>query len=224
MGIWGKFWGDFSNKQRQTPTGKNMKKTFMLICILLTAGLLLGQDNVKKDNTLEIGLSNAFYGMGEMVGTGLFVQYSYPLNDHFSLSAGMLSAYANRKETHNIGTLSNNFNHTSSFATNISLRITPFPQVKVLNRFSMNLGGLYHRLIHTWGALDVSSYSGGSYNTISTSYMDEYLWGLIGSANVSIFENDNITSGLSFDLYTSFANNMFNCDGYQIKLFLGVKL
>jgi len=201
-----------------------MKKVFTIIYVLLTASLLLGQENIKKDNTLEVGLSNAFYGMGEMVGTGLFIQYSHALNDHFSLSAGMLSASANRKETHNIGTLSNNFNQTSSFATNISLRITPFPKVKVLNRFSMNLGGLYHRLIHTWGVLDVSSYSGLSYNTIGTSYMDEYLWGLIGSVNVSIFENDKFTSGLSFDLYTSFANNMFNCDGYQIRVFLGVKL
>ena len=201
-----------------------MKKTHIIICILLIGSLLFAQDIIKKDNTLEVGISNAFYGMGEMVGTGIFIQYSHALNDYFSLSSGILSAYANRKQTNNIGSMSNNFGQTSSFATNISLRITPLPRVKILKQFSMNIGGLYHRLVHTWGVLDVSSYTGGSYNTTIASYMDEYLWGLIGSANFSIFENDNITSGLSFDLYTSFANNMLNCDEYQIKLFLGLKL
>lgn len=198
-----------------------MKKHLMMICILLIGSALLGQDNVKKDNILEVGLSATGYCMGGNTGTGIFFQYSHTLNNYFALSTGISSGFSNYIETGYIGSLSNNFSHTSSYAMNLSLRVTPLP--KSVKWFSINVGELYNRMIKTWGAHD-DNQQGLRYNIVTGSHIAEHLFGFIGSVNFTIIDNDKITSGLSYDMHTSFVNGVYTCDAHQIRLFLGLKL
>ena len=198
-----------------------MKKTLVIICILLIGSFVFAQDKLKKDNTLEVGLSVTGHCAGGHTGTGIFLQYSHALNDYFALSGGIMNGYSNYLEAGNIGSLSNNFSHISSYATNLSLRITPLP--KSAKWFSINVGGLYNRYIKTWGAHNDNP-QGDLYSSASTEYLARHLFGFIGSLNFTIIDNDKFTSGLSYDMYTSFVSGIYTCDAHQIRLFLGLKL
>jgi hypothetical protein len=124
-----------------------------------------------------------------------------------------MSAYAHRKSE-------GYFQHASSFAISMSIRITPLP--RSFRRLKVDLGGLYHKFINTHGDINqLTEYK--DYMSHYTTHSKDDLFGLIGSLNFNIIDRKNLEAGLRFDMLTSFTDEYFNCDSMQTGIYIGLK-
>ncbi|MCJ7447199.1 MAG: hypothetical protein MUO72_05885 [Bacteroidales bacterium] len=190
-----------------------MKNATLLIGLFLLYGSLYGQDNINTKNSARFGINRAFFGAGDVIGPGIYGEYSYSLNDYFALTPRIMIAYGNRKGD-------GHYSHASSFGTSLSIRITPLP--RLLSRLKFDFGGLYHRFIDTYGNIGQKDQYGQYFSTY-TYYYVENLFGLIGSLNINVIESKKAEIGLRFDTLTSFTEGYFNCDSWQTGVYVGLK-
>jgi len=190
-----------------------MKKVFLVIGIFLFSIFLYGQEVNNTRNSVRFGINRAFFGSGDIVGPGIYAEYSYSLNNYFAMSPRIMSAYANRNDE-------GNFAHASSFVTSLSIRITPLPNF--FKGLKIDFGGLYHRFINSHGSIEEKD-EYNDYHSNDAIYYKEDLFGLLGSLNINVFENKRLETGLRFDILTSFTEGSFNCDSWQIGTYIGLK-
>ena len=190
-----------------------MKHTLLLTGLILLAAFVNGQGNETSKNSTRFGINRAFFGSGDIAGPAISAEYSYSFNKYFALTPRIMSGFANKLTD-------KNFDHASSFAASLSMRITPLPDI--FRRLKFDVGGLYHQFIKTWGEIGENNQSGAivSYNT---EYSKENLFGLLGSASINVIDKKRIESGLRFEMLTSFTDGYFNCDSWQTGLYIGIK-
>jgi hypothetical protein len=190
-----------------------MKTTTLSLALLLFCGFLYGQEDQTPKNTVRAGINRAFFGYGDITGPGIYCEYSHALNDYFALTPRLMSAYANRISEAN-------YNHASSFGASLAVRITPLPHT--FRRLKIDIGGLYHSFISTYGQVG-ELMQHGVYLSSRTTYKKEDLFGLIGSLSVNVIDTKKIEIGLRFDMMTSFVEEYFNCDSWQTGVYIGFR-
>jgi hypothetical protein len=190
-----------------------MKKLLFAILIIFGTLPIFSQEQSSK-GLLMAGINGAFWGSGDEIGICLTTNYDYSLNRFFAISPRITFGSAS-----SVGY--GNFSHLSSAAISTSLIITPLPAR--FDNIKFEIGALYHRFSNSYGMVgEISEY--GTYNSSSTEFYIEKLWGLIGSVRVNILENDKIVTGVRGDMLTSFTEAYFNCDSVQAGFFFGLKL
>jgi hypothetical protein len=190
-----------------------MKNTTLLLGLLLICGSLYGQDGVKTKNVARFGVNRAFFGSGDIVGTSIYGEYAYSFNEYFAIAPRLMSTNAHRKSE-------GYFQHASSFAISLSIRITPLPHS--FRRLKVDLGGLYNKFINTHGEINEKT-EYASHMSYWTVHSKEDLYGLIGSLNFNIFDTKRVEAGFRFDMLTSFTDIYFNCDSMQAGIYVGLK-
>ena len=144
-----------------------------------------------------------------MVGPALYAEYSYQITPFVAVAPRVLSGMARRERR-------NNFDQISSFATNLSLRITPIP--RYLPWFSLDLGGLYHRFASTYGSANLTFGDGAiGYGQ----HRQEDLLGFIGAVNTDFVHREQWILGTRLELLTSLSGGYLNADSYQLGLYYG---
>lgn len=165
--------------------------------------------SVPSRNAVRVGLNRAFFGSGDVVGPALYAEYSYQATPFLAITPRLISGFAHREQQ-------GNFRHVSSFAANVSVRITPVP--RYLGWFSLDAGGLYHRFASTSGS--VSRVFG--YGSISSGeHYQENLWGFVGAINTDFAQGKQWALGARLELLTSLSEGYLNADSYQLGLYYG---
>ena len=154
-------------------------------------------------NEIRIGINRAFFGSGDVVGPALYAEYSYRFNPYLSVAPRLIGGTAARERP-------NLYNHVSSFAANVSARITPLP--RFLYFLSVDVGGLYHRFASTYGSIN------GIPNDYSE-HRQENLWGFIGAINTEFVSMESYTLGARLELLTNLSGGYLSADSYQIGVF-----
>lgn len=168
---------------------------------------LYGQQNSGKQNSARFGSSFAFFGAGDLYGISIYGEYVCRLSKVLSVSPRIMSGFASRAD----------FDHLSSFAGSVSLGINPFPR----KSFKIDVGGLYHKVINSYGSLGDMQY--GQSEIISGYHSNENLLGFIGSLSGNLYSNKKMELGARFDLLTSLTEGYLNADSWQIGLYIGLK-
>lgn len=189
-----------------------MKKIILLSLLLFVFGISYGQADIKTKHTARFGVNSGFFGSGDIIGPGIYGEYAYALNDYLALSPRVMSAYASKNS-------GGYFDHASSFAISLSMRITPLPDL--FNRLKLDFGGLYHAFTDSWGNLEQRIDE--EYMSSYAIYYQEKLFGLFGSLQVNLIDTKKLESGLRFDMMTSFTEGYFNCDSWQTGIYVGLK-
>ena len=196
--------------------------------VALVIGLnCYGQESLKK-NTLSIGTNVSFYfsepiagldllSFADIYGPSIYGEYTFSLNNNISVSPRISSGYAFKiKPLEEMAQL-------SSFALSTTINVRPFP--KTFKRLKLSLGGLYHK-INQVSLRSLSedylsyapAYSGNSISYNSTK------WGLLGSVQVDIIDNEQYSLGVRYDLFSAFTErNLFEFNSWQIGTYIGVK-
>ena len=141
-------------------------------------------------------------------GPALYAEYSYRFNPYLSVAPRLIGGMATRERP-------DLYNHASSFAANVSARITPLP--RFLYFFSVDVGGLYHRFASTYGSAN-STTPGGTSNDYSVHYQDN-LWGFVGAVNAEFVNQEAFTLGVRLELLTSLSGGYLSADSYQTGVF-----
>ena len=181
------------------------------ILLLLTQTIVCAQ-SAEPSNAVRVGINRAFFGSGDVVGPALYAEYSYQLNPYLGIAPRLISGVASR-------VLPSHFDHVSSFAANLSVRVTPLPNY--LRWFSIDIGGLYHRFTNTYGN------TGPPFNGQPTSedayHYTENLWGFVGAINTDFVNRETFTLGARLELLTSLSEGYLNADSWQIGLYYSRK-
>ena len=74
-----------------------MKNTTLLFGLLLVYGFLYGQRDIKTNNTARFGINRAFFGSGDIIGPGIYGEYSFSFSNYFAITPRIMSAYAHIK-------------------------------------------------------------------------------------------------------------------------------
>ena len=159
-------------------------------------------------NEIRVGINRAFFGSGDVVGPSLYAEYSYRLNPYLSVAPRLIGGMAVRERP-------DLYNHVSSFAANVSARITPLP--RFLYFLSVDVGGLYHRFASTYGSIN-STTPDGIPNDYSE-HRQENLWGFIGAINTEFVSMESYTLGARLELLTNLSGGYLSADSYQIGVF-----
>ena len=185
-------------------------RTLLFSLFLLTQTLAHAQ-SYEPRNSVRIGINRAFFGSGDVIGPTFYAEYSYQLNPYLSVAPRLQSGFANRR-------LDYYLNHISSFAANVSARITPLP--RYLPWVSVDIGGLYHRFVQTSG--NSAGWSGQGFQIAYEVTNDsENLWGFIGAVNIDFARQETFTFGTRLELLTSLMGGYLNADSYQLGLYYG---
>ena len=209
---------DYSSKMKLQI--KTLMKRFSLIVLFtISLGIVSAQASQDSKNMLRTGLNGAFFGSGDVLGISISTEYVYQINDFLGFTPRIMIANANNM--FNVDNVFYEYHQITSLGASLSLRITPFPDL--FHRLKFDLGGLYQRFIKSWGQLgSIDMY--GTYDSNTTYYSSDNLYGLLGSVNLNLIETTRIESGLRFELLTSFYKGSLECDGVQSGLYLGIKL
>ena len=175
-----------------------------LLSLLLLALTTQAQPS-ESSQAIRIGANRAFFGTGDVVGPAFYAEYAYSFNPYVALAPRVISGFAHRQDR----TI---FNHISSFAVNLSVRISPLP--RYLPGWSIDIGGLYHRFTNTSG--NVFQISGTSQPASGdANHYRENLWGFVGAINGDIIHREKFSLGARLELLTSLAEGYLNADSYQ---------
>ncbi len=189
----------------QTPNLSTMRALLFLI-VFLPAGAYAQSTDPR--NEIRVGINRAFFGSGDVVGPALYAEYSYRVNPYLSVAPRLISGTAARERP-------DLYDHASSFAANVSARITPSP--RVLSFLSLDVGGLYHRFASTYGSINSTTPDG-----ISNDYSEhrqQNLWGFVGAVNTELVHQEAFTLGARLELLTSLSGGYLSADSYQIGIF-----
>jgi hypothetical protein len=182
-------------------------KPLLFVVVLFFSLNVRGQQNSDKQNSARFGSNFAFFGAGDLYGISIYGEYVWRLNKVLSVSPRIMSGFASRAD----------FDHLNSFAGSVSLGINPFPR----KSFKIDVGGLYHKVINSYGTLGDIQY--GQSEITRGYHSSENLFGLIGSVSGNLYSNKKMELGIRFDLLTSFTEGYFNADSWQIGLYIGLK-
>jgi hypothetical protein len=185
-----------------------MKKIILLPALLFFNISVFAQKNNNPVNSFRAGLNCAFFTSGDFYMPAVSVDYSRSLNKFLAISPRIIGAYHNR-----VSYGKNDF--SSSLAAALSLRITPLPGV--FDHLKIDVGGLYHHF-------KVSStyiLNPGRDNYANYNYSVSDLFGLIGSLSLNFSTKHKLYWGARLDMLTSFSEGYFNCDSWQMGIYLG---
>ena len=189
-----------------------MYQSLLISLLLITPVITLAQ-SAEPQHAVRIGINRAFFGSGDVVGPALYAEYSYQFNAYLGIAPRVISGFANRQDDRR-------FDHISSFAANISARISPLP--RYLPGWTIDLGGLYHHFANTYGDIVGPPSSGPS--AVSDAYhRQENLWGFVGAMNVDVVHQEKYSLGARLELLTSLSEGYLNADSYQIGLYYSRK-
>ena len=174
---------------------------FTLLILLLLAPVLAFAQN---QHAVRVGINRAFFGTGDVVGPAMYAEYSYQVSPYVAIAPRILSGMASRQTQ-------NNFDQISSFAANVSVRITPLPQY--VKWFSLDVGGLYHRFANTYGN------TFGTFGSAEAFHNRDHLWGGIAAVNTDWVHQENFTVGSRLEMLTSFGGGFINADSFQIGVY-----
>jgi hypothetical protein len=195
-----------------------MKKAKLILIFLLFNLILNAQEDNPTNQSLQVGVSSAFFGSGDITGVGLHVEYNYELNKYLSISPKLMSANANGISTY--PGAKDSFHQISSFGLSLSGKITPFPNN--FKRLKLDIGGLYNKFTKNWGDVGLKD-EYDTYSTENTNYYEENLWGFLGSVSYNVIESNKLVGGVRFDLLTSLYKGYLECDGFQTGIYFGIK-
>ena len=120
-----------------------MRLPYLLLFFIIAPTITRAQP-AELLHAIRVGVNRAFFGSGDVTGPAFYAEYGYRLSPYVGVAPRVSSGFAHRQDR-------DNFNHISSFAINLSVRISPLP--RYLPGWSLDLGGLYHRFTQTSGNL-----------------------------------------------------------------------
>lgn len=180
----------------------------LLMCVaLFCAANANAQVNKSRMNVARMGTNFSFFGAGDLYGVSIYGEYVQRLNKVFSVSPRISSGFASRA----------GFDHLTSFATSVSLGVQPFNY----QSFKIDIGGLYHKVINSYGTLGDGQY--GQYDIERGFHSNENLFGFLGSLSGNVYSNKKLEVGVRFDLFTSVSEGFLNADSWQIGAYIGFK-
>lgn len=191
-----------------------MKKITVLILLCLGFYNLTAQGIQKSVNSVQVGLNGAFFGSGDLIGPCFYGEYNHTLNDYLSVAPRIFGGFASKYDEYESF---ENYNQLTSFGVNLSLRITPLP--KMLNRFKIDVGPLFHKMVNSYGSI-----SENMHYTPYVYYDNENLFGISGSLMYEFYRTEKTATGLRFDMLTSFTEGYYNCDSFQLGVFWKIGL
>lgn len=177
-----------------------MKSVLIFIGFFIFSLSVQGQQISTKVNTVRLGVSEAFYGHGDIFGTVLYGEYIRELNSYISFSPRAFVGYAHHEELYSLEQTS------KSFGLVLSLKTTPFP--RSFHRLKFDLGGFYHR----FDSKIIDSISEN--NEIDNSY------GIVGSISYNIIETYKTELGIRTEMFVDYSGNCLTC---QLGIFGGWK-
>lgn len=196
-----------------------MKKILFAFVLLLVSISCFSQEKPQLKKALQFGINGAFWGSGDALGMAIYGEYVFPVNEHLSIVPKLESGTTNgsRLKTHEDKSV---YDHevTNAMATSISCRITPFQNA--FNRFSFDIGLLYHK----WA--DSSNYNSWNYldgYRPNPMYRVERSIGILGAINLAFYENENVVSGFKAEMQTGFYGTSIECLSVQAGIFMGVR-
>lgn len=194
-----------------------MKNLIILFIFTIMGMNVNAQETSNKKGSLQVGLNGAFYGSGDMIGTSFYGEYLYQVNDYFSVTPRLFGGFANdNEELWGDEVL---YKLLTSFGVNLSVRYTPFPVA--LNNLKIEAGPLFHQVVKSYGESSINPEYQPSFHSY---YSKENLFGISGSLLYDIFLSEKSSTGLRFDMLTSFTEGYYNCDSFQLGVYYRVKL
>jgi len=196
-----------------------MKKFSIILFFTVSLGTVNAQADPDSGQMIRIGLNGAFFGSGDVLGLSTSIEYVHQINDVIEVTPRIMMAAANNM--YNVDNIFYEYHQITSLDASLSLRLTPFPNS--FHRLKIDIGGLYQRFTKSWGQLgSIDMY--GTYDSNTTHFYRDSLYGLLGSVNLNVLETARIESGFRIELLTSFYRAHLGCDGIQSGFYLGIKL
>jgi hypothetical protein len=183
-----------------------MKFFFLLFTVFYSFNVFAQQPKPIL-NAARFGTNLAFFGAGDLYGVAIYGEYVVRLNKILSISPRISSGFASRAD----------FDQLTSFATSVSLGVQPFKNKSL----QIDIGGLYHKVINTYGSLGEFQY--WQYEIERGYHSNENLFGFLGSISGNVYSNKKLEVGIRFDLFTSFNEGYFEADSWQIGTYIGFK-
>ncbi len=184
-----------------------MKFIFLLFTVFSSFNVFAQEPDPTTLNSARFGTNFAFFGAGDLYGVAIYGEYVVRLNKVLSISPRISSGFASRAD----------FDQLTSFATSVSLGVQPFRNKSL----QIDVGGLYHKVINTYGSLGEFQY--WQYEIERGYHSNENLFGFLGSISGNVYSNKKLEVGIRFDLFTSFYEGYLEADSWQIGTYIGFK-